>query len=111
MRSMEPAGPEVASVYDRIEPLYTLRVACELIPMPSIGALYQFLMRNKAEFPARYHRSRDPWPFGAEIRFLTESEILRIREMTFYEGSRRCRVSSGGALAGVLRRCAEVSSG
>lgn len=65
-----------------IEPLYTLKVAAELVPMPSIPALDQFLNRNKPEFPARYRRTR--W---YEERLLTESEILKIRAMLVYDQS------------------------
>jgi hypothetical protein len=62
-----------------IEQLYTLQVACELIPMPSIGSLYTFLYNNKEQFTARYRNTR--W---YSSRLLSESEILKIREMTIH---------------------------
>lgn len=86
------------------EPLFTLAVAVEMIPMPSISALYVFLARYKAEFPGRYRKTR--W---YEVRLLSQSEILRIREMTTH-GFAKSRYSSpnhggrGGPIAAIMRR-------
>ena len=91
-----------------IEQLYTLQVACELIPMPSMGALYQFLHTNKDQFPARYRKTA--W---FEVRLLSESEILRIREMTLHDAAHSrysVRAGSGNPLARILRQCAEASA-
>ena len=96
-----------------IEPLYTLRVAAELIPFPTAQALYMWLWRHKAEFPPPvYRRGR-----GIEHRLLTESEILKIREMTLLTGmdsyhgrqsaTRRGRRSSG-LIETMIRRCANA---
>lgn len=61
-----------------IEPVYSLRVAAELIPMVSAPALRMFLRTRRDIFPPRYKR------VGIrEVRILYENEILRIREMTF----------------------------
>ena len=80
-----------------IEAMYPLSVALELIPMPSMGALYNFLNQNKELFPGRYRRSggRHVSRAGFAQRFLTESEILQIREMTM-----RCKEETRFARAG-----------
>lgn len=72
-----------------IEQLVTLKVAAELIPMSSVSALYQFLGKHKNEFPARYKNRGGPdMPLGGvDERFLSESEILRIRDMIFKDAS------------------------
>lgn len=77
-----------------VERLISLEAAVELIPMSSRAALYQFLFRNKALFPSRYKtmglgpkRGGRTW----DVRMLTESEILLIREMTLHEGRYRQR--------------------
>ena len=72
--------------------LYSVQVACELIPVKSTAALYQFLFKHKAEFPQRYSTTH-----GRPPRMLYGHEILRIREMRinesvgqrFYRGSGR----------------------
>ena len=72
--------------------LYPLQVACELIPVKTTAALYQFLFRHKDEFPQRYSQAK-----GRPPRMLYGHEILRIREMRineyvgrrFYEGNGR----------------------
>ena len=68
-----------------IDPAYSLRVAAELIPMPSVAALYLFLGRNKDEFPPRYKVVGGPRATrgGHQVRILFESEILKIREMVY----------------------------
>lgn len=88
-----------------IEPLVSLEVACELIPMPSMGALYAFLNRNKAQFPGIYRRSGGPHiaARGFEQRFLTETEILKIREMTFHSKS-ESRFANAGRPASNAKR-------
>ncbi len=79
-----PAAPPAAG---NIEPLYSLDVACELIPFPSKPALYNFLSNHRAEFPGLYRRQGGTTMArcGFEQRFLTESEILLIREMTLHD--------------------------
>lgn len=67
----------VASPDKSLEPLYTLEVAVELIPMVSKSSLQQFLFRHKLEFPPHYKRVS--W---YEVRMLPLSEIVKIREMT-----------------------------
>lgn len=81
---------------------YTLAVACELIPMPSIGALYQFLFRFKSEFPGLYRRGRtlmrNGSMIGVEQRFMTGAQILKARQLQYHgwEESRYARrVRSG----------------
>src|SRR5438309_1047616 len=94
-----------------IEPIYTLQVAMELIPMPTASALYQFLSRHKDEFPGRYRRSHVNGENARNIqeRVLTESEIVRIREMTIID-STRSKYGKGnrspvrGPLASIIRR-------
>lgn len=67
-----------------LEPLYTLKVAAELIPWRNPDALRKWLQRHP-EFPARYQpRTRTCW-----LRMLTESECLRIREMVVKTGNYR----------------------
>jgi len=95
-----------------IEPLYTLRVAAELIPCPTIGALYQFLWHHKAEFPPRYRKLH-----AHEVRLLTESEVLKIREMTLLTDDRSWHLRASAARRGrhhsdlvatMIRRCANA---
>src|SRR5687767_15083705 len=80
VHSMQGQSPK-----EMLEPMVTLQVAAELIPMTSVSALYQFLFHHKDEFPPRYKKVR--W---YEIRMLTHSEIVKIREMTLisWEDSR-----------------------
>ena len=61
-----------------LEPLYTLAVACELIPMPSVRALSMFLWKRKEQFEGRYRR----YVGSRSQRLLSLSEIKRIRDMT-----------------------------
>lgn len=71
-----------------IEQLYSLQAAVEIIPMVSAAALSQFLSKNKAHFPRpRYKRIGGPKvrQGGYEIRMLTETEVLKIREMTLMD--------------------------
>lgn len=66
--------------------LYPLETAVEMIPMPTAGALYQFLHRHP-EIKRRYRRSsngRGSHRFGFEQAFLTGAQILQIREMEFH---------------------------
>jgi len=60
-----------------LEPMVSLEVAVELIPMTSRAALYQFLHHHKSEIPRHYKRIG--W---REVRMLTMSEIQKIRDMT-----------------------------
>jgi hypothetical protein len=90
-----------------IEPLYTLAVAAELIPFPSTTALSQFLFRHKNKFEARYRRTR--W---YEVRLLTESDILRIREMTLLPKSESRygkRVQGTGPIGAIMRRAMNIA--
>jgi hypothetical protein len=90
-----------------------LNVAVQLIPMPSMSALYGFLNRNKEMFPGRYGRSggRSTALAGFEQRFLTKDEILKIREMRFHpkEESRFLRAGRPagrkGVIGSIIRRC------
>lgn len=66
-----------------LEQLYTLEVAAELIPMPSIGALYQFLHKHKEEFPPLYRMTHIPGGGTVDVRFLSHEECIRIRALTF----------------------------
>jgi len=78
-----------------IEPIYSLRVAAELIPMSSTNALYQFLCKHKSQFTARYRIGRPP------ERILSESEILKIRSMVISTDSWWSRRPSPGRPKGV----------
>lgn len=67
-----------------LEPLYTLRQATDLIPMPSIRALVQWLYRHREEYPARYvlvGRAKRP------KRLLLQSEIMAIRTVKVIQRS------------------------
>jgi hypothetical protein len=75
---------EAPQPLDALEPIYTLAVACELIPMPSMPALYQWLHNHKEEFKPRYRQGGGR---HRPQRMLLESEILKIRAMTIKEGS------------------------
>lgn len=85
------------------EMLYPLATAVEMIPMPSVVALYQFLSKHP-EIPRVYRRSsngRGSHRFGFEQAFLTGAQILQIREMQFHprEESRYTRRTSRVASA------------
>jgi hypothetical protein len=74
-----------------IEPLYSLDVAVELIPVSSREALNHIISRRAAELgPAIYHHGSEPryrngrlvdYAGGPPRRMLTESDCLKIREM------------------------------
>ena len=64
-----------------LEPLRSLTVAVELIPMRSKQALYMFLHYHQEEFPARYMNTF----FGKQTRMLYDREIRQIREMLLIE--------------------------
>jgi len=94
-----------------------LNVAVQLIPMPSMAALYGFLNRNKEMFPGIYGRSggRSTAWAGFEQRFLTKDEILKIREMRYHpkNESRFARAGrpvskSKGVIGSIIRRCEEA---
>lgn len=105
-----------------LEQLYNLDVAAELIPFPTKAALCAFLGKHKELFPGRYRTTKAHiYAPKVEQRFLTESEILKIREMTLhsFEESRYSKggprgprpkigadvkIKSGSPLASVLRR-------
>ena len=89
-----------------IEPLYSLAVACELIPMPTMASLYIFLSKHPNEFPGRYRRHGGPHIArrGFETRLLTESEILKIREMTILNKNPRSTGRHVGVIGSIMRR-------
>lgn len=77
-----------------LEPMYSLDVACELIPITRT-ALEHILNRNKDEFPLRYYSGAEErrrngrvvdYEGGNPIRMLLESECLRIRERLLRPG-------------------------
>lgn len=57
---------------DELEPLYSLEVASELIPV-SMNSLQVYLHRHAGDFPPRYHAENGK-------RVLFKSECIRIRE-------------------------------
>lgn len=60
------------------ELIYAAKVACELIPMPSMASLYIFLSKHKDVIKPLY--------YGAgrkKQRMLRESDILKIRSMLY----------------------------
>lgn len=60
-----------------LEPLYTLRVAAELIPYPgSVRNFRDWLYRHRDQFPGRYQRRRNSY-----FRLLSNSELHAIRDM------------------------------
>jgi hypothetical protein len=63
-----------------IEPLYTLKVAAELIPMTSHGSLKAWLSQNDHLFPEKRYRNFGPYG-RSQARLLSESEILMIRRI------------------------------
>lgn len=71
------------SAQHTLEPVYTLEVACELIPMPSKQSLEQFLHYHKDLFVPLYRPMR--W---YRVRMLSESDCIKIREMTLFSGKR-----------------------
>lgn len=78
-----------------LEPLYSLEVAAELIPI-SLGNLNNLLIKYATKFPARYHTvPDDPGGRGNKsVRMLYESELLALREIVIKNSRRYERVSS-----------------
>ncbi len=58
------------------EPWFDVPVVARMIPC-SHGALRMFLSRHKAQFPARYRRTR----LRRKIRILSASEVALIRRL------------------------------
>jgi hypothetical protein len=59
-----------------LEPLYTLKVAAELIPFVNAGALRDFLWKHRDQFPSKI------MPIDRKfVRMLSHSEIITIRAM------------------------------
>ena len=59
-----------------LEPLYSLKVAAELIPFVHVGALRDFLWKHRDQFPARV------MPIARRrCRMLTADELVTIRSM------------------------------
>jgi len=83
-----------------LEPMFGIAAAAEMIPFPSVRALYIWLGRHKAEFPPRY-RARGS--FRGRHRMLLLSEVERIRAMTIRTGV--C-TRAGSALARIVRMAA-----
>lgn len=90
--------------------LYPLKFAAEIIPFPTVSALYQWLFYHKEDFPPRYMPGR-----MHQIRVLTADEIRRIREMRLIEGEdshyqresfqlAARRPKARGPLAAIMRR-------
>jgi hypothetical protein len=81
-----------------LEPLYSLEVACELIPVTE-AALKHILSRRATEFgPPIYHDGGEPryrnghlvdYDGGAPHRMLTESDCLKVREIVTRVGFKR----------------------
>lgn len=70
-----------------LEPLYSLDVAAELIPI-NRRSLDVILHNYKERFPARYHTEMNAE--GRPPRMLTESECLEIRNMVVkLQGTRK----------------------
>ena len=64
-----------------IEPLYSLEVACELIPITR-GNMMNLLFHYSDRFPARYNQEVHP-----AVRMLTETECLEIRNIIIKLGN------------------------
>jgi len=74
---MTPVEDLLQQIVDLDAPIFRLAVACEMIPMPSDTAFYQFLHKHRAEFPGVYRKGQ-----RRSERMFTGREILRIRDMT-----------------------------
>lgn len=104
------AGLEIAgntkrySVNDvsKIDALFTIPVAAELIPFPNAQALRQWLSTRKKEFPPLYRKSG-----MRTYRMLSEAEIRLIRSMMLTAEHPRERARGlprGGILANIARK-------
>jgi hypothetical protein len=60
-----------------LEPMFTLAVAAERIPFPSVPALRTWLWRHRQDFPGRYRQSGH-----TNMRLLTLGELAEIRRRT-----------------------------
>lgn len=91
------------------EMLYPLATAVEMIPMPSVRALHQFLHLHP-EIPRKYRRSstgRGSHRFGFEQAFLTGAQILQIREMQYHDYGESRYAKRGARIASVLQHIYE----
>lgn len=91
--------------YAPIEPLFTMEVAAELIPFPSVSALYNWLHNHRETFRPRYQRSRGPSGRGfvKQFRMITHTEILLIRKMRLVEGRENSEYANNGRPKGRKR--------
>ena len=76
-----------------LEPLYSLAVACEIIPIRGT-TLRVILHRYKEKFPPRYNMDSHKGAGGPE-RMLTESECLAIRDMVIRPDRKASRLDLG----------------
>lgn len=85
-----------------LEPMVSLEVAAEMIPMTSKAALYIWLYRNPVWNKA--HRHYKSLGFKGEVRMFTLSEIQEIRDLTIHTESRyqRRRGHGGRPRRGVV---------
>lgn len=95
---MDPKGVIHTADHDRLEQVYTLQVAAELIPFPTAASLTLFLSRHKEMFPARY-RSMG---FSAPHRMLYECELIAMREMTIVEKTHMAAKGRGRRVRGII---------
>lgn len=110
MSSEKSLDPVISS----LEPLYSLEVAAELIPMTSIQTLYVFLGKHKDKFPARY-RNGGAVPVNGRMmarqqRLLSESEIIRIREMVIFGRDKSNYANRGRDLGSPIARIMRLAS-
>lgn len=73
--------PAPVDALDLRERLMTLKQAAEVIPFPNPGALHDWLLKRKSQFPPR------SMPFGRrDTRMLTGTEVRMIRAMRLEQG-------------------------
>jgi len=85
-----------------LEPLYTLEVAAELIPL-SYQNLLNLLFKYSDRFPARYHHLIDgPNGSGAK-RMLLESECQAIRDIVISSDRHSKKLISTHGLMGFVK--------
>ena len=67
-----------------LEPMYSTKVAAELIPM-NYRTMMHYILEHPTDFPARYHHGLGQ--IGPAERMLTETECLKIRDV-FINGNK-----------------------
>lgn len=76
---------DIAQARAALPALYQSAVVVEIVPFPNIFALRAWLHDHKEDFPPHRYSYRKAGPRAADLRFFTQEEVLRMRNMLFRE--------------------------